>query len=267
MGRGMSGTGGGGGRGFSGGGGGFRPSTSRPSGVHHHTSVHVHSGGFWNGLMFGSLMASRNGTSGGTGGANVKYKKTRNKVATLILGIVFLAIAATCIVCANVFTYKTIDATVVSYREADVYSMYGEEYYYCTYSYTVKGKEYTKESQVYFEYGGDNPADLEEFAVGTTQRIKYKNTEPTIIYEIEGKKHIDDDFGTVGWVFGIIFGVITVIVFVCGVQKVEVIEEPAAEAASTSSSTKLEEGKVRCKYCGSILDKDDTFCTGCGARK
>lgn len=252
MGRGASGVGGGS-RGFSSGGG------FRPSGGHHHTSVHVHSGGFWNGLMFGSLMSSRKSSSGEAIASNVKYKKTRNKPATFILGAIFLALCVVCIVCANIYTYKTTDATVVSYRAQEDYPFR----YYATYTYTIKGQQYTTESQVWFEYDGQNPENIEAYKIGTTQRIKYKNTEPTIVYEIEGSDYIEGDFGVAGWVIGVILGVVAVMIFVFGVNKVEAIEQPATEA----TGAKLEDGQVRCKYCGGILGKDDDYCGSCGARK
>ncbi len=269
MGRGS--VGGGGSRGMSTGSvrpsGGPRPAHG-PGGPHPGPRPAPRSSGLWNWILPAAIISnvSRGGGSSnnasndenGGGASNVAYKKVRNKTATLVVGLIFLAITIVCIVCANIFTYRTTTATVIRYETSVEYNT---TFYYGYYSYTINGKQYTEiKSQVGW-------TDVDNYPEGSTCKIYYKVQNHNIIYEVDdalGNK--PGDYKATCYILAVIFGIITICIFAFGINNHVPIERSAASETATFQAP-LTDGQTRCRYCGGILQKDDTTCPSCGARK
>ena len=203
-----------------------------------------------------------------------KYKKVRNKKATLIVGLIFACLFVLFFSLAlannNERSYGTIigTATVV-----DSAYMYGDKYYYTTYNFVLDGKEYSTESQIGWTQLPDIPIGKEDdidyvlqYYLGKQFELYYLKDNPYVIYEIEeGLENLPSQNS--GYIIGSIFMfIVAVSIFAIGINRTEEDTEYAKEYERLLQEQELKrENKLLCKYCGTKVDKDIHKCPSCGA--
>ena len=257
------------------GGGGFGGGSSFGGGGHY-GGGHSSNNGLLTGLILGSIFSRRGGSGpDGSVGNNenqnqVKYKKIRNNKATNIVAGIFLAIVATFIILAVVFrfdnVYSQINATATDYDES---VEYGVKYYYTTYDFDIGSKHYSVQSKVGWTklenmagkaYTEEN---IQTYYLNKSYRIYYKNSNPYEVYEIEAKEDMDSPNAI--YVFmAVVFGIITVAIYVGGINKY-VVDEEYIQAVEKVAEAKDEHKKHKCPYCGSVIPDGETKCSNCGA--
>ena len=239
-----------GGGGFS---GGFSSGRSTGSYGGSHSS-HSSGSGLLSGLIIGSLLSRRSGgssgsSSGGGQSSNPMYKRVRNQKATLITCAIMLAIAITFIVLAVVFRFDAVYGKVYGTYVGNDYK-YG--YYYSSYTYTVDGTLYNRESKVGWTLL--EPIDAE---------LYYLKSDPNVIYETEARSDMPSTNAL--YIFlAVFFGFVTIVTYAVGVYKLEI--DPAyVEEQKRQEEAKQMEGKRKCPYCGTIMDVKETKCPNCGS--
>lgn len=266
-------TGGGRSGGFSGG-SGVRSSGFRSS----HTSINF---GFWWPALFMGRRTSSSGDSSDASQNNVKYKKVRRHLPTLIVTGIFAALCIMFVVfaCNHSFSreYTKVSAVVTT---VDTDLQYDGYYWFTSYDFDFNGERISVESQLSWSmlegvpesagtFAGDplNNSELMEIVnekyIGHSFDIYVKNSDPYIIYEIEGRGEIPST--NAGYIAGaVIMGVIGLIIALVGINKYEVDKEAMA-TIEAQKTTVVPDGKCRCAYCGALNDKDINKCTTCGA--
>ncbi|MBQ8468440.1 MAG: zinc ribbon domain-containing protein [Clostridia bacterium] len=255
------------------GGGGFSGGSSHSGGGYHSSG----NGGLFTGLLIGSLLSRRSGgSSGDSSGENnsdgIKYKKVRNQRATLIVSGVFLAITVLFVVLSIVFrfsaVYDTISATATDYDYRYDYDQ-GRSYYYTTYEFTYGGRDYSIESKIGWtklenmEGKTYTEENINTYYLHKNYEIFVKKSNPFEIYEVEAKGDMPST-NLIYIFFAIFFGIVTVIVYLAGINKYEIDQEYLAEKKKMEEE-KMPEGKRKCGYCGGIIDASSNKCPHCGA--
>ncbi|MBQ3502297.1 MAG: zinc ribbon domain-containing protein [Clostridia bacterium] len=226
MGRGRSSSGGGGGRSSSSSGG--RGWSSSGRGRHSGSRTTVIIGG------------RRYYSDGGSAGSN-----------SFIPVIIFFIIFAICTLATGISTiaeaskYSTVNGVAISNRDSGVW-------YYTTYEYTIDGTEYVNESDVGWEIAEDE---------GKIVKLYYLKDDPNFITE---EKPADMMGGVACLIISSAFIAGIVIFIRLEIKNRKKLKEgELVEVEQTSS--KSSDDKIKCPYCGTKYDKNDSSCPNCGA--
>ncbi len=225
---------------------------------------HYHHGGSMSDFVLSAYVAKKLFDGDETYGSNEKptakkYHRVKNQVATKIVSGILYALTVVFIIMAIFsvdITYGKVTGTVESY---DLIPRMGENYYFTSYHYVVKDKEYSAESQS----GWSKLPESEETYIGSEYELYYKRTDPYIIYEIEDRANLPT--AVVLYVFVAMF--MLTFGLMCtkyGIWKT--VENPQWQKQQEAIKEKNElGGKSRCKYCGTIANANDKKCPSCGA--
>ena len=259
----------GGGGGFS---GGFSGGHSGSSGIHH---GHSSNGGLLTGLVIGSLL-SRGGGSGSSGSSGNyerpdptqggKYKRVKNTTATYVTSLIFLAVTVVFVVLSFLFRF---DAVYVKTKGVATDYSYNYPYYYTTYDFVVDGTTYSVESKAgwtkleHMEGKAYTQENINTYYLNKEYEIYYKKTNVYEVYEVESKADMPST-NAIYIFFAVIFGIVTLIVFSCGIYKYELDPEYEVKQREAEKNKPVD-GKRRCQYCNSLIDEKTEKCPNCGA--
>jgi rubrerythrin len=196
--------------------------------------------------------AGGNGGGGPQPNNGVQYKLVRDNKKTNIIGSIFAAVCLMFIVLSLVFSFNNVYGLTQGVATDNHPDYQG---YRTDYTYTVDGETY---NEVLSKLQFQEPADI-----GETYDIYYKKSDPTIIYEAEGKSLIPSP-NAIYIVFAVIFGIITLFIFLGGVRK-RVVDEELTQRQEKINQNVVADGKARCYYCGVLMDEGASKCPNCGA--
>lgn len=247
-------------------GGGF----SRGGGSRSHGGIHFGGGLNW---IIPAMLLSKSTNSGGQNDNNnnepvYKYKKVRNKKATAITAIILAVACALCIALSVCFRFDAVytQTTAVVTGCVEEYDYDDMCYYlYTSYKFEVDGQIYKVQSKSGWTQlpDGIKFKDWQTEYYGKEYQIYYKNSDPYQIWEIEAKEYIPDN-SSIYVTFAVILGIICIIICAVGINKYELDSELMEQQAEIKSKI-LPDGKVKCSYCGTIVDKETNKCPSCGA--
>lgn len=168
-------------------------------------------------------------------------------IVCLVIGVIVLIASICGVVDAN--KYASVKGTCLK-------NEYSGGWYYTTYEYVVKGKNYVNRSNEGWEFPED---------VGKTVTIYYEKDNPNNI--TEEKPGMGGGVLLAVSLIGLTFTTIGVICIVNGIKMKR--EEEIAEGYSNSStsSSSVEEKFTTCAYCGSKYKSELSSCPKCGAGK
>jgi hypothetical protein len=183
---------------------------------------------------------------------SVQYKLVRDNKKTNIIGTIFAAVCLMFIILSIVFSFNNVYGLTQGVATDNHPDYQG---YRTDYTYTVDGTTY---NEVLSKLQFQEPADI-----GEIYDLYYKKSDPTIIYEAEGKSLIPST-NAIYIVFAVIFGIITLFIFVGGVRK-RVVDEELTQRQEKINQNIVPAGKARCRYCGTLMDAGASKCPNCGA--